>query len=398
MFEASSVTRPIRARAATVSLFLASGAGIGAWAACIPAIKGGLRLSDSALGVALLAFAAGAIFAMPSAGWLGVRFGSHRVAIAAGCLFAGGLLFPGMASNLPVLIGVALFLGMGNGVLDVAMNAHATAVERGWGRPIMSSFHAAFSLGGLSGAALAGVLLAQGLPVSASLATMAAIMAALIATAVRLGATTGLPILSSNGSDAAFAWPSRAQVGFGALAFLTMLIEGGMTDWAGVFLVSAAGATIAAAAFGYGTFSVAMVVGRALGDRIVLALGDVRVVRCGALLVAAGLSVTLTSAQPTLAAIGFGLVGLGVANMVPVLFSAAGRSRPDAPSVGVAMAATLGYAGFLVGPPVIGLVADVVGLRLAMMILLAGAGLIVLLAGTILRPSLDQRAASRRAT
>ena len=143
------------AAAGTTGLFLASGSAVGAWAGCIPALKLGLVLSDAALGLALLAFAAGAILAMPSAGWLGLRFGSHRVALAAGGLLAVGLLGPGWAASLPALIAAALLIGAANGLIDVAINAHATSIERAWRSPIMSSFHAAFSLGGLAGAAFA---------------------------------------------------------------------------------------------------------------------------------------------------------------------------------------------------------------------------------------------------
>lgn len=391
--------RPSRARIATTLIFLANGSGIGAWAACIPAMKLRLGLTDSALGLGLLAFAAGAIVAMPVAGWLGVRFGSRDTTVVAASLFALALVLPGLAGSLAVLIPAALVLGAVNGVCDVAMNAHGAAVEREWGGAIMSSFHAAFSLGGLSGSIGAGVLLAQGLPLADCFAVATVWVGLLVAVACATGLGSGLAVPAAGESSVGFAWPSRALLAIGLLAFLSMLIEGAMADWSGVFLVSVAGAAVATGSAGYAAFSVAMVACRLLGDRIVRALGEAPVLRAGGLLAAGGLALALAAAQPAASGIGFGLVGLGMANVIPVLFSAAGRSRGMAPSIGVSMAATLGYAGFLIGPPVIGLAADLIGLRVALLVLVAAALVIAALAGAILgRRSVAQAVPSRVAT
>lgn len=394
----SLARRPMAARVGTSLVFLASGSGIGAWAAGVPSLKLRLSLSDSELGLALLAFAGGAIVAMPSAGWLGVRFGSHRVAVAAAAVFAAALTLPGLAGSLPVLVASALLLGMGNGVLDVSMNAHATAVERAWGSPIMSSFHAAFSLGGLTGAAAGGLLLGRGLAAPGVLALAAAFIGLLVLVSVALGAGPAVGRAEPGEASVTFAWPSRAQLGIGLLAFLTLLIEGAMADWSGVFLATVAGASVAAASGGYAAFSVAMLACRALGDRIVAWFGPVRVVQVGALVAGAGLTLALGVGRPAAGSLGFAMVGLGVANMIPVLFSAAGRSRTVAPAVGVASAATVGYAGFLLGPPAIGLAADLVGLRWALTLLLAATALIALAAARTLGRDRRPQVASRLAT
>jgi MFS family permease len=375
---------PIRARAATTAIFLANGSGIGAWAASIPGIKQALRLSDAALGLGLLAFAAGAILTMPLAGWLGVRFGSHRLTIFASVAFGAALLLPGIASTLPVLMLATLVLGASNGVMDVAMNAHATAVQRIWNSAIMSSFHAAFSLGGLLGAAGIGMLLAHGLGVRSCLALAAAWVGAVTLTASLAGLSRdlGATLIRVEGVPG-FAWPDASLLGIGLLAFLSMLIEGAVADWSGVFLATVAGASAAGAAAGYAAFSIAMAVGRLLGDRSVRNLGTVRALRLGAGLTAFGIAFALALGQVG-GIIGFALVGLGMANIVPVLFTAAGRVKATAPSVGVAMAATLGYAGFLAGPPIIGFIAEAVGLRLALAILVLAAVIVAALAGRAL--------------
>ena len=351
-----TVLRPSRARLATSLVFLANGIGMGAWAASIPGIKAGLDLSGTALGFALLMLAAGAMVAMPLAGWMGARRGG--LVVPAGGLFAASLLLPAAAPGYGSLLPALFVLGATNGTLDVLMNAHAARVEVAWGRAIMSSFHACWSLGGLIGAG--GTALAVHFE-SGVLPFAAVAVAALAGAAARLG----LQDCAGTGG-AGFAWPSRAVTGIGALCFLAFMTEGAVADWSGVFLMGAK-ATASGAAAGFAGFSAAMVLGRVSGDRIVRRLGPAVVMRGGAGLAAAGFGLAVL--WPAAGVAGFALVGLGVANMAPLLFSAAGRAGTAA-STGVAAAATLGYAGLLLGPPVIGAVADLVGLRGALVLLI----------------------------
>ncbi len=397
--------RPARARLATAIVFLANGSGIGFWAANIPGLKARLALSDGALAFALLAFAAGAIAAMPSSGFLAARFGTRRVTLAAATLFALGLVLPAQAGSLPLLMACGFALGVANGLCDVAMNAHATLVERRWGTPIMSSFHAGFSLGGLAGAGGAGLLLGQGVPTPACLMLGALWVGALVATAATVGLGRGLGAAAGAAQEPgpALAWPSRALLGVGVMVMLGMMIEGSVADWSGVFLMSAAGASASVATLGYAALALAMIAGRLAGDRVVLALGGRRVVRLGGLLAVGGVGLALLAAEPFLSSIGFALAGLGLANIVPVGFSAAGSSRGVAPSVGVSMAATLGYAGFLISPPLIGALSQLFGLREALLLLVLAAAAIVALAGRVLPPRAGvvgehQARASRAAT
>jgi predicted MFS family arabinose efflux permease len=349
-------------RFATLGVFLANGLGIGSWAAAIPRLKADLALSDAGLSLALMAFAAGAIVAMLLMGLFGHRLRSGPASVIAGFAFAGALILLGFAQSLETLSAATFLAGMTNGAMDVAMNANASDIERRWGRPIMSSFHAAFSLGGAAGAVLGGWLGERG--TGLGLLGPALLSSLLVAVAV--------PFLAREGGGfggAGFAAPSRRLLPLAALAFVVMAAEGAVGDWSGTYLARS-GVDPGATAAAYAAFSLLMITGRVVGDGIVGAAGPRATVGFGALIAAAGLAIS--AAWPGLAGgvIGFGLVGAGLANVVPVLFSVAGRTGSST-AVGVASAATSGYAGLLVGPVIIGAVASAVGLRSAI-VMLAG--------------------------
>jgi hypothetical protein len=352
-------------RLGTLSVFLANGLGIGSWAAAIPRVKTDLALSDAGLSVALLAFAAGAIIAMPLMGLFAHRLRSGPASLIAGFAFAAALAALGFAWSLETLSAATFLAGMTNGAMDVAMNANASDVERRWGRPIMSSFHALFSLGGAAGALLGGWLGSTG--TALGLLGPALLSSLLVAVAV--------PFLAREGggfSGAGFAAPSRCLLPLAALAFVLMATEGSVGDWSGTYLARS-GVPPGATAAAYAAFSLFMIAGRIVGDWIVAAAGPRATVGFGALIAAAGLGIS--AAWPGLAGgvPGFGLVGAGLANVVPILFSVAGRTCSSS-AVGVASAATSGYAGLLIGPVVIGAVASAVGLRSAI-VMLAGVAL-----------------------
>jgi MFS family permease len=376
----SGAPRPRAQRLATAAVFLAVGTGIGAWAASIPGIKLGLGLHDAALGIALLSLAGGAMAGMPLAGWLGHRFAPRRACTATGAGFALTLLLPGAADGLPGLIGAAALLGLFAGCVDVLMNAQATLIERRWGAAILSSFHGAYSAGGLLGAGGGGLLLGAGLSPRAVLAAAAGLVGAAVLGTALVGELPAIPGESGRppppAASGGFAWPDRALLGIGALACLAFMIEGAMADWSGLFLITVAGASPALGTAGFAAFSVAMATGRLAGDRAVRRLGGRAVMRAGASLAVAGFALALAAPSPLAGAIGFGLVGLGLSNVVPVLFSAAGRVHAATPSVGVALASGIGYMGMVGGPPVIGFAADAWGLRLALIIPLAAAAAI----------------------
>ena len=381
----------LRPRLAVTALFLANGTGIGLWAASIPPIKLMHDLSDGELSIALLAFAVGAILTMTVTGHIQARFGSARVALFSSLAVSIVLPLPALMPNLSTLALAVLVFGACNGAMDVAMNGHGVVVERRGGRPIMSSFHAAFSLGGMIGSAAGSAILAAGL---GPLATMGA--ASLFSLLLVVGTSTSLAVPDAGPTDAAsgFAWPSRAVLLVGALAFLCMFGEGAVADWSGVYLVTAAAASTAAAARGYSGFAFAMTVGRLIGDWVVHRLGAARVVAFGGILASLGLGLTLAFPQVDVAIVGYALAGIGIANIVPILFSAGGRAVKGHPGVGVAMAATCGYAGFLLSPPLIGALSGFFGLRLALVSLALALLTVGLAAPRILGrrggPSLDR--------
>ncbi len=344
------------ARLGVTLVFLANGSGFGAWAASIPAVKQALGLSGTALGGALLALGLGAVVAMPLAGWLGARRTPHLLTIG-GLLQAASLPLPGLAGGLVLLAASLLLLGACSGATDVCMNARASEVERASGRAIMSSFHAAFSLGALMGAGVVAGMDLVGFGVLGGLLATSGLIVALMAAHAVLDRDAAVAVPAARGG---IAWPGWALVGFGLLCALAFMTEGAVADWSGVFLAQVAGLSGAAATSGFAAFSTTMIVGRLAGDLVVRRFGPAAVLRAGAALAASGFALAI--ALPWAAAAGFALVGLGAANMAPVLFSAAGRAGAAA-STGVAVVATLGYAGFLLGPPVIGLLADLLGLR-----------------------------------
>ena len=361
-----TVASPWPQRLALLCVFLANGLGIGSWAAAIPRIKADLALSDAGLSFALLAFAAGGIVAMPLTGVLAHRLRSGLASIVAGFAFAAAIAAIGFAPSLEMLCATAFLAGTTSGVMDVAMNANASDVERRSGRPLMSSFHAAFSSGGAVGALLGGWLGARG--TALGLVGPAVLSSLLVALAA--------PILVREGGGfhgAGFAVPSRRLLPLAVLSFVLMATEGSVGDWSGTYLARS-GVDPDATAAAYAAFSLLMITGRIVGDGIVGAAGSRATVGFGALLAGAGLAIS--AAWPGLAGgiVGFGLVGAGLANVVPVLFSVAARVG-SSPAVGVASAATAGYAGLLIGPVVIGAVASGVGLR-PTIVMLAGVALL----------------------
>lgn len=370
----ASVLRP---RMAVTALFLANGSGIGLWAATIAPIKLIYGLSDFQLSMVLLAFAIGAILTMTMTGHIAARFGSARVALLTGLAFVIVVPIPAFMPNLVTLTLAILVFGACNGAMDVAMNGHGAVVEKLTGKPIMSSFHAAFSLGCLVGAGAGSAILAAGFGPMATM-SCAGIWGALLviafASSLRVPEETG-----AREVPVGFALPSRAVLLVGSLAFLTMFAEGAIADWAGVYLVTETGTTTAIAAWGYGSFATAMMIGRFLGDRIVHVFGAAKVVAFGSALSVVGLGITLAFPRVEVAMVGYVLAGFGISNIIPVMFSAGGRAVPDHPSIGVAMAATCGYAGFLLSPPLIGVFAETLSLRVAL-IALAVAMVIVALA------------------
>ena len=361
-----------RARVGVAAVFFLNGFGYGSWVPRIAEIQAKLSLSEGQLGLALFMAALGALLAMPLAGAACHRYGSQVPTAVSVVLF--GLSLPGLAlAPTFVWLGLALlFLGAAAGALDVAMNAQGVAVEKRYWRPIMSSLHGMFSVGGMTGAAATALIAGLDVPLLPHFAGIAALV-------VVVGTVACRPLLPASAEGHAegpgFARPSLAILVPGIVALASLLSEGAVADWSAVYLSSlGAGTAMAAAAFA--AFSLMMAAGRFAGDPLVAHLGGDLVVRTGGALAACGLALTLVIGQPLAAVIGFGLVGAGVSCVFPVGLSAAARAPDLPPSAAIAAVCTVGYFGFLLGPPMIGGLAELIGLPAAL-------GLVVLLCALI---------------
>ncbi|HWC01563.1 MAG TPA: MFS transporter [Methylomirabilota bacterium] len=372
------------ARAAVGTVFFLNGFVLATWVPYIPRVKAVHGLGDGALGGVLLAMAGGAVAILPAAGWLVARMGSRRITLLAAAGLALVLPLPILAPTAVVAAAALALLGAANATLDVAMNAQGVAVEATLGRPVLSSLHGLFSSGGLAGAAAAVGAMAAGVPAAGH------VLAVTLASFVVLVAMGGalLPTLPTGASRApVFAWPPRGLLGLGGLTFCALLAEGAMGDWSAVYLHDALGATRAFAGTGFAAFSLTMAAGRFGGDRLVARLGPAGLLRVSGGLAAVGLVAALAIGHPVVGVAGFALVGFGLANSVPVLFRVAGRMPGVPAGTALAAVATTGYAGFLAGPPAIGLVAESVGLPAALGLVVLACAFIGLEAGRLRSPA-----------
>jgi MFS family permease len=357
-----------RARWAISIIFLLNGAGIGLWAAHVPLVQARAGIDTGVLGLLLLTIAGGAIAAMPLSGWLAGRWGTRMVALASAFLFSITTALLMNVDGLVPLFLAAFAFGASNGVLDVSMNANASEVETARGIPTMSSFHGFFSLGGLIGAALGGMLIGAGLGDGRG-ALMAGVV---IAIAVALCAPFVLKVTAAKHEipqQSHFALPRGPALFLGLLGLLCFAVEGALVDWSALLLTERTRADSASAAFGYSAFSVAMAACRFAGDRLVLRFGPMRVMVAGGLGMFCGLMLAVLSTHFALSACGFALIGLSAANVVPLIFSAAARTPGMSAGGGLATVATLGYAGLLLAPPLIGSVAAHTNIAVALGIL-----------------------------
>ena len=354
-----------RARIAVSVAFFILGIGPGLWAVHIPLVQERLGISPAILGIALLIMAAGAVIAMPIMGWAVGHVGS-RLPTACGILLYMVLTpLPILADSVPLFFLALFFFGLLMGGLDVVGNVQAADVETLRGKPTMSSFHAFYSIGALAGALAGAFVIGRGWGEGSGAAGICATMFVVGAVFVR-------HLLPSDKPEAGpkFALPPAAVLGLGLIAGLVFAIEGAVTDWSALFLTGVKAATPEIAAFGYAAYALAMAGLRLVGDPIVQRLGPRRIVVGGGLLCVLGLAIALAAPWPLVGAIGFGLVGLGAANVAPLCFSAGARVPGVAPGLGVSAVATMGYSGFLIFPPILGFAADLIGLAASIGIVL----------------------------
>jgi MFS family permease len=350
----AGMERSLRAgRVATFAYFALNGFLVGMWVVHIPAVEHRVGISHAVLGWLLLLLGAGAFVGMQIVGPLADRFGARTVVPVSAALCAAAVSLPGLATNVWTLGAALLAFGFGNGCLDVSMNAHAVQVERLYQRPVMSAFHATYSIGGVL-AALAGArTLSWGWSPAATLGAVALLGLAAAAVAAPALLRRAAPAPDASGASPRRRTPRRVWM-LAVLALMLMLCEGVANDWSVLHLRDVLAAPAATAALAFGAFSTAMTAGRLLADRVAARFGAAAILRYGALLAAFGLAVAALSPWVVLALVGWAVFGTGMSGCIPQLFSAAGHTDQNAAGANVSRVAGLGYLGMLAGPAVIG--------------------------------------------
>ncbi|WP_228562304.1 MFS transporter [Catenulispora rubra] len=370
------------ARIATFTYFILCGTLMGTWVVHIPAIEHQVGISHATLGGLLVLLGLGAFAGMQVSGRLADRFGPRVVVPTAGALCGATLVLPGLAREPWTLAAALLVFGFFNGCLDVSMNAHAVHVEKAYGRPVMSAFHAAFSVGGVLAAIIAAGTSGVGMSPAVALAMMGAVgvVVAVLTTRALLPTEprplVSLPLAAEDEHPPLPSPFTRRGAGrriwlLAALALMIMLCEGAANDWSALHMKDVLGAPASTAAFAYGTFAAAMTLGRLLADRISARFGAMAILRYGAAMAAVGITIVALGPWIWAAFAGWALFGLGLSGCVPQLFSAAGHADPSAAGTNVSRVAGLGYVGMLAGPAVIGWMTHVMALNHAFLLLTA---------------------------
>ena len=363
------------ARVATFVYFVLDGTLMGMWLVQIPAVEKRVGISHATLGSLLVLLGLGAFIGMQIAGRLADRLGTRAVVPAAGVLCGASLALPGLARDPWTLAGALLVFGFTNGCLDVSMNAHAVHVEKAYNRPVMSAFHATFSVGGVIAALVGSEATSAGMSPAATLGAAGAvgIVVALVPARSLLAAAPTSPAITASESPATARCPGRpvakrrspsARIWIlAALALMCMLCEGVANDWSALEAKSVLSASASTASFAYGTYAATMTIGRLLADHVSRRFGSAAVLRYGAATGAVGLTVVAFSPWIWTALAGWAIFGLGLSGCVPQLFSAAGHTDPAAAGANVSRVAGLGYLGMLTGPALIGWMTRLMGLN-----------------------------------
>ena len=374
-----------RSKKATQAIFLVCGLGVSSWAIMVPYAKYRLGLNDGSLGLLLLLLGAGAITMMPITGVLIHKFGSRIVILISSLVVVLTLPLLLIMNSVPGMGAILFLFGSAIGAVDVAMNAHGVQVQNLYGKPIMSSLHGLFSVGGLLGSLGLGFLIKTGLsPLVAAISISSLLLLItisqyrfLIKSAYEKEVSKNFSIVNNSPSGNKFSWLKMSIIYLGILCFAVFLSEGAMLDWSALFLKEDRGVNLALAGIGYAAFSVAMATMRLVGDKIVKRFNSKNVVVYGSLIAAAGLFLAVLTPWLITSLLGFILLGIGAANIVPVFFSEGGRLKDVPSSVAIPAISTFGYAGQLAGPATLGFIAHHTSLPIA----LGFTGFLLLLVG-----------------
>jgi MFS family permease len=359
---AGRITPPRTYRIAASAFFFIAGLTFATWASRIPDIQNKLHLSDGALGGVLFALPVGLMISLPLSGWLVSRFGSKKMVIAGALLYPLLLIPLALANSVLQLVSALFLFGVASNLVNIAMNTQAVGVEKLYGRSVMASFHGLWSLAVFAGALTGTFFVSKGFHpfIHFSIVAFAALLIVLVA----------YRFLLPRDSDAKttakiFVKPDSSILLLGLIAFCCMLCEGAMADWSGVYFKKVVLAPAALITIGYVAFSSTMALGRFAGDWLVVKFGAKRMLRLSGIVITTGLLIAVIFPYLLTATCGLLLVGFGVSSVVPVVYGISGRSSSMPASTALAAVSTIGFLGFLVGPPLIGLIAQATSLRWA---------------------------------
>lgn len=367
-------------RVATSVFFFIAGLTFSTWASRIPDIQLKLNLSEAGLGGVLFALPAGLMISLPLSGWLVGKFGSKKLMLSGALLYPLTLILLSLAPSVIILIAGLFLFGMFGNLINIAMNTQAVGVENLYGRSIMASFHGLWSIAGFSGAALGTLFVSGGFSPVIHFAAVCILSMLLVAIAYSFSMPHDH---STGGKTKLFVKPDRELWVVGIIAFCCLLCEGAMADWSGVYFKKVVQAPAAYVTLGYLAFTSTMALGRFTGDWLVTKTSVVTMLRVSGIMITLGLLLAIIFPALVTATIGFLLVGYGVSSVIPIVYGVAGRSTTMSASTALATVSTIGFLGFLIGPPLIGFVAEAINLRWSFaLIALLGSGT-ALLSGKI---------------
>jgi MFS family permease len=349
-------------RIAVSSFFFLAGICFASWASRIPDIQAKLQLNSAALGGILLCLPIGLVTSLPIAGFLVAKYGSRIIVMCSAILYACTLPMLGFASSTVQLM-IALFVfGFGGNMINISINTQAVGTESLYHKPIMASFHGLWSMAGFTGAAL-GTLMVHFHVIPPYHFLCITALAALV-----LIFFSGKLIHKDFNRDEKqpiFAKPDKSILNFGLIAFCSMICEGAMFDWSGIYFVKVVKPDPSLVTVGYTAFMCTMATGRFIGDWVAFRLGMKKMLQLSGIMTASGLLLAVFFPHFITATIGFLIVGAGISSVIPMIYSAAGRSKIMSPGVAIAAVSTVGYLGFLFGPPFIGFIAQATSLRIS---------------------------------
>lgn len=351
----------------------------GSWITRLPEVQNRLGIGEGELGLALLGLPLGSILIMPFMGWIIHKFGDGKATLFSATLFCVVSTFPVMAPSYGLFFLAMILVGISTGSMDIAMNASAAAIEKRYSQVIMSTCHGMWSIGGMVGAGSTSLL--AWLQIDARLQIL--ILAALLVMVVYLHRQVLLSIREETVSDVLFSIPTGPLIGLAAIGFCIMLGEGAIADWSAVYLKNTLQADDFYSGLGYAGFSLTMATGRFYGDRIIAEWGSRRLVMAGGLIGIIGMILGLISRDPMFVVIGFTIAGLGFSCLIPAVYIAASRMPGRFPGASLAAVAGFGYFGLLIGPPVIGMIAEIFGLTAGLSVVILLLFFVVVLSGYV---------------